>query len=104
MIKFVSILKRPLTMNADEFRSWWLGPHQAIGKRIPGIKKYVISLAVNTQAEGQVGDGMVELWFDSMDDADRAMASPVYKEARNDLKQHNITAVTRMFTEEHDII
>ena len=104
MIKFVSILKRPSTMNADEFRSWWLGPHVAIGKTIPGIKKYVISLAVGVQAEGQVGDGMVELWFDSMDNLDRAMASPAYKEARNDVNKRNITAVTRMFTEEHVII
>ena len=104
MIKYVAILKRPPTMTADELRSWWLGPHANLAKGIPGMKKYVVSLAVSPPPEGQEYDGMAELWFDSIDDVHKARASSAMVEAKNDVEEHNITVVARMFTEEHVVV
>ena len=108
MIKLVSIFKRPPSMTFEELRDWWLGPHADIGKRVPGVKRYVVSLAIGAprslwrpEEEGAEYDGIAELWFDSMEDLKKAQESPVMTEALNDVKEHKITQVAKMFFEEH---
>ena len=103
MVKLVRLLKRPPTMTADELRTWWLGPHATIAKGIPGLKKYVVSLAVSAPDEEPEYDGMAEMWFDNMDDVRKALGSPVMTEARNDAEGHNFTIV-RMTTEEYVVV
>lgn len=108
MIKLVSIFKRPPGMTFEELKDWWLGPHAAIGKRMPGLKKYVVSLAIPTPADMLVPgeksidyDGIAELWFDSLDDLRQAQKSAVMQEALNDVKTHRIDQVAKMFFEEY---
>ena len=103
MIKLVSTLKRPPTMTVEELHRWWLGPHAAIGKTLPGLKKYVISLAVGARDGEPKYDGIAELWFKSMDDLKKMFASPQFEESSKDIKKLGFTVVS-IFTEEHDVI
>jgi len=103
MVKLVSTLKRPATMSLDEFHRWWLGPHAAVAKNYPGLKKYVISLAIGARDGEPKYDGIAELWFESMDDLKKIYASPDFVEAGKDVRERGITVIT-IFTEEHVII
>ena len=58
MIKLVSVLKRPPTMTLDELRRWWLEHQSTLGRKNPGLKKYVISIAVGPPDEGPEYDGV----------------------------------------------
>ena len=115
MIKYIGGLKRPPSMTVEEFNKWWLGPHSAKGRRVPGLKKYVISLAIpesstllfpakNVSDEKPQYGGTAELWFDSVDDLRMALASSVWEEIRNDGREHKIIPGMLMATEEHVII
>lgn len=103
MIKWVATVKRPPAMTRSELREWWFGKHASTAKRLPGLKKYVISLAVDSWQEEPQYDGIAELWFDSMDDLREALDSAVFSELRKDLTENKVTVV-RIFTEEHVIV
>jgi len=103
MVKLVSTLKRPPTMSLDEFHRWWLGPHAAMAKDYPGLKKYVISLAIGARDGEPKYDGIAELWFEGMDDLNKIYASPGFLEARKDVMERGISVVT-IFTEEHAVL
>ena len=55
-------------------------------------------------SEGEPCDGMAEVWFDSMDDMRKGLASSTMLEDRKDVVDQGITVVTRMFTEEHTVV
>ena len=104
MVKMVRLLKRPDTMTLDEMEQWWLGPHADVAKRLPGLRKYVVSLVVGSPDPGEPKyDGMAEMWFDSIEDADKAQKSDVMKEAIRDSVGTKFTVV-RLTTEEHFIV
>ena len=103
MIKWIGIQKRPPNMTADEYRKWYLEKHVNTGRKLPGVRKYVVNLAIKTTDEEPPYDGVAELWFDSMDDVKKGFNSPVMEEAKKDLTENNITS-TRIFAEEHIII
>jgi uncharacterized protein (TIGR02118 family) len=103
MIKWVATVKRPPTMTRSELREWWFGRHASMAKGLPGLKKYVISLAVDSWQEQPQYDGIAELWFGSMEDLQKALDSAVFSELRRDLTENGVTVV-RIFTEEHVIV
>jgi len=107
MIKWVPLVKRPPTMTIEELHKWWLGPHAEIAKGLPGLRKYVVSLAVDgpeNAIQGIQYDGMAEMWFDSMDDIRKAQASSVMRELEKDVTGHGITVATEIYTEEHNVV
>ncbi|MFC1915756.1 EthD domain-containing protein [Chloroflexota bacterium] len=109
MVKFVSIFKRPPTMTFEELKEWWLGPHAALGKQMPGVKKYTVSLSIAApddmyrpgEEAGKDFDGIAELWFDSFDDLRKAQQSETMTKAKNDVVAHGVTEVAKMFFEEY---
>ena len=68
MIKWIALVKRPRSMTLDELKSWWLSTHALTAKRLPGLRKYVVSITTSGLEEVPKYDGIAELWFDSMDD------------------------------------
>jgi len=107
MIKWIPLVKRPPTMTVEELREWWLGPHAEIAKGLPGLKKYVISLAVDGPEKAIQGiqyDGIAEMWFDTMDDIRKAQNSSVFAELGKDVMEHNVTVTEEIYTEEHLIL
>ena len=95
-------------MTVDEFHKWWLGPHAAKGKKIPGMKRYVISLAADVSKDfwqpgepGQDYDGICEILFESEEDMRKAFASEEIAACIEDAANHNITEVAKNFYIEH---
>lgn len=73
MIKLVCLIDRPAHMSRQEFRDWWLGHHAPLAARLPGLRRYVISLSEDVEAPH---DGVAELWFDGRSEMEAAFASP----------------------------
>jgi uncharacterized protein (TIGR02118 family) len=101
MQRVVIYLKRRADLLQPVFFDWWLGQHKALAEQLPGLRRYIISLAADTQ-EGPF-DGMAELWFDDLAAADAAFASPVGQTARADADAH-VARRERLNLTEHMII
>jgi uncharacterized protein (TIGR02118 family) len=86
MQRVVIYLKRRTDLPQPPFFDWWLGQHRALAERLPGLRRYIISLAADAQE--CPFDGMAELWFDDLAAADAAFASPAGQAARADAGAH----------------
>ena len=86
MQRVVIYLKRRADLARSVFFDWWLHHHGALAAQLPGLHRYIISLAADEQ-EGPF-DGMAELWFDDLAAADAAGASAVGQAARADADAH----------------
>ena len=76
MIKRISLVARREGMSAEAFRQHWMGPHAAIVRQLPNLR----GLRFNPVIDPSAGewDGIGELWFDSVADAQSAFqAEPV---------------------------
>ena len=102
MIKWVAIANKPPTMSADELKRWWLDIHAPNVKKLPGLRKYVVSLTFGAPEEVPNHDGIAELWFDDMAALQTAMESPQAAEGLKDLQSSKVD-FTHLFTEEHTI-
>lgn len=84
MVKLMVIAKPKPGMTHEEFSKYWLTTHAALGKKLPGLKRYVINIA-NPRKEGTPVGGAAELWFDSPDAVSKALGSTEGKAALADL-------------------
>jgi uncharacterized protein (TIGR02118 family) len=102
MLKVISLLKRKEDMSFEEFRKWALEEHPPLGKKLPGIRKYRMSVLLEDNPELPC-DAVSEFWFD--DDAARqaAFATEAGKAAGADAAAH-CSSRTHMLTEEKVII
>ncbi|MCR0983879.1 EthD domain-containing protein [Roseomonas populi] len=82
LVKRMSLLRRRPDISAERFREEWFGFHaQAVG-RFPALAGYTQNLVVARQAGGSTDydalpvDGVVEMWFRSVDDLKAAFSSP----------------------------
>ena len=73
MLKIAFFLKRRPELTRPDFFAWWLDEHRSLVEKLPGLRRYVISL----EAAGEDGslDGLAELWFDDLAAAEAAFAS-----------------------------
>jgi uncharacterized protein (TIGR02118 family) len=84
MIKRINAF--PLAPGRDPEKVWkyWVEIHCQHVKKIPGLKKYVINRVIElVPGPGGVKRdpqfwGLVELWFDTLEDYERAINSPEY--------------------------
>lgn len=102
MVKLISLIKRNENMSREEFARWAIEEHAPIGKRMPGIRQYRMSILRADQPEADF-DGVFELWFDSVEALDAAFASAVGTEAREDAMAH-ASVRKHLRTEEHLIV
>lgn len=102
MLKVISLLKRKEGMTFDEFRKWAMEEHPPLGKQLPGIRKYRMSVVLEDNPELPC-DAVSEFWFD--DDAARqaAFATEAGKAAGADAASH-CSSRTHLLTEEKVII
>ena len=101
MQRIVVYLKRRADLARPVFFDWWLGQHRELAEKLPGLRRYIISLAADTQ-EG-LFDGMAELWYDDLAAADMAFASAAGQAALADSDAH-ISRRERLNLTEHTII
>jgi uncharacterized protein (TIGR02118 family) len=76
MQRIVIYLKRRTDLLQPLFFAWWLGQHRALVEKLPGLRRYIISLAADAQ-DGPF-DGMAELWFNDLAAARRHAPTPTH--------------------------
>ena len=105
MIKVVVLLRRPLSSSREKFHRWWLNEHVPYARKLPGLRKYRVSLVTgSTTDEGrEPWDGMAELWFDSRAALDAAWGSEVGKTALEHSRESHSDRLV-LITEEHELI
>lgn len=101
MQRVVIYLKRRSDLLQPAFFDWWLGQHRGFAEQLPGLRRYIISLAAS--GPDVPFDGMAELWFDDLAAADAAFASPAGQAARADAEAH-VAQRERLNLTEHSII
>lgn len=75
MIKRVSLVRRREGMSRDAFVAHWTGPHAEIVRRLPGLRGLRFGVVQAWSPEAASWDGVGEVWFDSVEDAERAFAT-----------------------------
>jgi uncharacterized protein (TIGR02118 family) len=102
MLKVISLLKRKEGMSLEEFRTWALDEHPELGKKLPGMRHYRMSVVLNDDPALPY-DAVSEMWFD--DDAARvaAFGTPAGEAAKNDAVAHCASRV-HLLTEEKVLI
>ena len=86
MHRVLFFLKRRADLDRPAFHRWWLEQHRPLAAKLPGLRRYVISLAVD--ADDQPFDGAAELWFDDQAAEQAAFASEAGRAARADRQAH----------------
>jgi uncharacterized protein (TIGR02118 family) len=102
MLKIVSLLKRKEGMSLDEFRKWATEDHPQLGKQLPGMRHYRMSVVLDDNPD-LPADAISEMWFDDMDARNAAFGSEAGKAAAGDAIAH-CSSRTHLFTEEKIII
>jgi uncharacterized protein (TIGR02118 family) len=102
MLKVISLLKRKEGMSLEEFRVWAMEEHPALGKKLPGIRRYRMSVILEDNPDLPY-HAVSEFWFD--DNAARlaAFGTPEGKAAAEDAAAHCSSRV-HLLTEEKVII
>ena len=77
MYRIMSFLKRRPDLERPAFFDWWLNHHAPLVVKIPGLKRYRISLAAVPQ--DSTFDGVAELWFDDAEALAQAFAGEAGK-------------------------
>lgn len=98
MLKVISLLKRKEGMSFEAFRTWALEEHPPLGKKLPGIQKYRMSVVLEDKPENPF-DAVSEFWFDNEEARAAAFATPEGKAAGEDAAAHCATR-THLMTEE----
>ncbi len=79
MIKLIALLKRMPGMTRQEFADRWLKEHIKLSSKMPGLRGYLVNIAIDHQPEGDgvdpIYDGTAELWWDSIEAMEAAFAS-----------------------------
>lgn len=107
MIKLVYCIAKNPSLTDDEFFSYWRDVHGPIGARIPGVRRLVQSRRINLAGDLRDPDfdGMVELWFDSVEALLAARQSREWKASTGDEANFiDHTRVAYFVSEEHVVI
>ena len=100
MVKYVILLKRRDSMDRETFLKAWKEGHLPIIKQLPGVRKIELHAVADAPNYPSAYDGMGLLWFDSVEAALAAFASPVGQAARQDTPRFaDSTGAMRFFVD-----
>lgn len=102
MLKVISLMKRKHGLSYEEFKKWALEEHPELGKKLPGLRHYRMSV-VNIDSLDVPYDAVSELWFDDEAARQAAFATEEGKAAAADAQEH-CSIRTHLLTEEKIII
>lgn len=106
MIKVVYCIAKKTGMTAAEFFHYWKHVHAPLGARIPGLRRFVQSHAVEVGKDARAGDfdGMAELWFENIQALLAARQSPEWQASTADEANFiDHKKVAYFVSEEHEI-
>ena len=75
MLKIISLLKRKEEMSLEDFRKWALEEHPELGKKLPGMRHYRMSVILEDNPDLPC-DAVSEFWFDDNAAREAAFATP----------------------------
>jgi uncharacterized protein (TIGR02118 family) len=109
MVKLIVCARRKAGITHDEFGRYWRENHGPLVKSVPEfirhVRRYVqchiVSHAVPLGASADY-DGVAELWFDSVEELNRAFTEPRYLEIirPDELKFADLATCVSLVTEE----
>jgi len=102
MLKVISLLKRKEGMSLEDFRQWAFEDHPPLGKKLPGIRRYRMSVVLEDNPD-LPADAVSEFWFDDNDARIAAFATDAGKAAGADAAAH-CSARVHLLTEARVII
>lgn len=102
MLKVISLLKRKEGLSLEEFRKWAFDEHPVLGKRLPGILHYHMSVVLEDNPELPF-DAVSEFWFEDNEARLAAFATADGKAAAEDAAAHCASRI-HLLTEEKVII
>ena len=97
-----SLIKRREDLSLDEFRRWILEQHAPLGRELPGLREYKVSV-IELDDPALPYHAVTELYFDDEDAPTAAFASEAGKAAGADVAAHASDRV-RLLTQENRII
>jgi uncharacterized protein (TIGR02118 family) len=100
MLKVVSLLKRAEGLSKEEFAKWVVEDHLEFAKKLPGLRRYTVNVAV---ADDAPFDAVNELYFDDEAARAAAFASDSGKAAAADASAHTANRVHVLATE-HELL
>ena len=122
MVKMIYVLRRLPHLSREEFQKYWREKHGPLAqKNLPILrcKRYIQNHTLRTDFDELLQmtrgfttepfDGIVELWWDSIQDIEEAYGSPEGAEAQNELLEDerkfiDLERSPMWFTEEHVFI
>jgi uncharacterized protein (TIGR02118 family) len=97
----MSFLARSPHLDRETFFDWWLNHHAPLVVQVPGLKRYIISLAA--VPEESTFDGVAELWFDNANAMSQGFADKAGQIARADGAEHT-TRIERLHVVEYPFV
>ena len=113
MVKYIICAKRKAGMTWEEFDAYWKNHHGTVVKSVPEfirhVRKYVqCHLVKGSMPLGAAGnyDGIAELWFDSVEELEKAFNEPRYLEIirADELKFADLDKCISFITEELQVV
>jgi uncharacterized protein (TIGR02118 family) len=102
VIKVISLIKRSDELSLDEFRTWALEQHAPMGKQLPGLREYRMSVVENDDPALPY-HAVSELYFDDEEAFAAAFATDAGKAAGADVAAH-ASDRARLVTREERIL
>ena len=102
MLKVISLLKRKEGMSLETFRKWALEEHPPLGKKLPGMRHYRMSVVLEDNPDLPY-HAVSEFWFDDNDARLAAFGTEAGAAAAADAAAHCSSRV-HLLTEEKVII
>ena len=106
MIKGVFLVKRKPTFLRADFKRYWKEVHAPLALKLPGLRRYVQSHAVDEAYEWAEPrwDGVAHLYFDDAQAAEKAMTSDVYLNESGPDVDKFIGTASGFWVQEHHIL
>ena len=87
MLKVISLLKKKDEMSLEEFRHWAMDEHPTLGKQLPGLRHYRMSV-VHEDSDDLPYHAVSEFWFDDNEARLAAFGTPQGAAAAEDAAAH----------------
>ena len=74
MIKSISLVHRTPGLSIEEFNRHWKEKHGPMAaSQIPGLRRYVQNHFIQVPGFQYEGDGIVEMWYDTVEDFKKSL-------------------------------
>ena len=104
MIKRISLLRRRADLSVAEFFAHWSGPHVDIVRQLPGLRGLRLGSVQSWSPQDAAWDGVGEVWFESIADAEAAFASEPCRSLLIADRKLFVAELQSCFVTEHTLI